>query len=394
MRIRGAVPIFLVLVLTGSLWAQGGSSGTPKAVDQSMRELGGIKKRIQEEKQRVQDISKKESSVISQLNRLDRNLAEKEKDLKGLKKKLRHVDRKVKKANQDLGSLTDNIDAQELLLLNRMVALYKFGDMEAPQLLFSSRSYEDFLTTRRYLTSILEQDRQLIDDYRKKKRVVGNHQQQLKEDEQELRSVKKKEEQKKSEIQKDLLHKGRLLDGVRQEKQVHLAAIRELEAASAQLQGLINRLEKELQEKTREKIFVPSGKKFTTLRGKLPYPVRGKILSTFGRNENSKCNTFTVQKGIEIEAPLGAGIRAVHDGRVLYSDWFKGYGKILIIDHGEGYYTLSGHASSLLKAVGEDVRAGDVVALVGETGSLKGPCLYFEIRQRGKPLDPLEWLAN
>jgi septal ring factor EnvC (AmiA/AmiB activator) len=66
----------------------------------------------------------------------------------------------------------------------------------------------------------------------------------------------------------------------------------------------------------------------------------------------------------------------------------------LIIDHGEGYYTLSGHASSLLKAVGEDVRAGDVVALVGDTGSLKGPCLYFEIRQRGKPLDPLEWLAN
>ena len=394
MKFRETVPILLVLVLTGSLWAQGGPSGKPKGVDQSKQELGGIKKRIQEEKQRVQDISKKESSVISQLNTLDRNLGEKEKELKSLGKKLTAVDRKVKKVNQDLSYLTENIDAQEALLLNRVVALYKFGDMEAPQLLFSSRSYEDFLTTRRYLTSILEQDRRLIDDYRKKQTIVGSHQQQLIEDEQELRSVKKKTEQKKGEIQKDLLQKGRLLDGVRQEKQVHLAAIRELEAASAQLQGLINRLEKELQEKAQEKTFVPSGKKFTVLRGKLPYPVKGKILSTFGRNENSKFNTFTVQKGIEIEAPLGAGIRAVHDGRVLYSDWFKGYGKILIIDHGDGYYTLSGHASSLLKAVGEDVRAGDVVALVGETGSLKGPCLYFEIRQRGKPLDPLEWLAN
>ena len=394
MKFRETVPILLVLVLTGSLWAQGGPSGKPKGVDQSKQELGGIKKRIQEEKQRVQDISKKESSVISQLNTLDRNLGEKEKELKSLGKKLTAVDRKVKKVNQDLSYLTENIDAQEALLLNRVVALYKFGDMEAPQLLFSSRSYEDFRSTRRYLTSILEQDRQLIEDYRKKQTAVGTHQQQLMEDEQELRSVKKKTEQKKGEIQKDLLQKGRLLDGVRQEKQVHLAAIRELEAASAQLQGLINRLEKELQDKTREKAFVPSGKKFTALRGKLPYPVKGKILSTFGRNENSKFNTFTVQKGIEIEAPLGAGIRAVHDGRVLYSDWFKGYGKILIIDHGEGYYTLSGHASSLLKAVGEDVRAGDVVALVGDTGSLKGPCLYFEIRQRGKPLDPLEWLTN
>jgi len=394
LKFRVALPTFLILLLTGTLWAQGSPSGTPKGVDQSKKELGGIKKRILEERQRVQAISKKESSVISQLNTLDRNLAEKEKELRGLRKKLTSVDRKAKKTNQDLRYLTENIDSQETLLLNRMVALYKFGDMEAPQLLFSSRSYEDFLTTRRYLTSILEQDRRLIDDYRKKQTIVGSHQQQLIEDEQELRSVKKKTEQKKGEIQKDLLQKGRLLDGVRQEKQVHLAAIRELEAASAQLQGLINRLEKELQEKAQEKTFVPSGKKFTVLRGKLPYPVKGKILSTFGRNENSKFNTFTVQKGIEIEAPLGAGIRAVHDGRVLYSDWFKGYGKILIIDHGDGYYTLSGHASSLLKAVGEDVRAGDVVALVGETGSLKGPCLYFEIRQRGKPLDPLEWLAN
>jgi septal ring factor EnvC (AmiA/AmiB activator) len=126
----------------------------------------------------------------------------------------------------------------------------------------------------------------------------------------------------------------------------------------------------------------------------LPRPVEGRILSTFGKNENPQFHTFTVQKGIEIEAPLGAEIHAVYDGRVLYADWFKGYGKILIIDHGEGYYTLSGHASALLKNVGEDVRTGEAVALVGDTGSLRGPCLYFEIRQRGKPLDPTEWLAQ
>jgi len=383
-----------ILLWAGSLGAQGAPSAHPKGVDQSKKELGGIKKKIQEEKQRVQEISKKETSVISQLNTLDRNLADREKELKSLKQKLAVVDKKVLRSNQDLGSLTSNIDVQERLLLNRLVALYKFGEVETPQLLFSSGSYEDFLSSRRHLTSILEQDRQMIDDYRRRKTVVGTYQRQLKEDEQELKGLKKKAEQKKGEIQKDLHQKGKLLDGVRQEKQIHLAAIRGLEAASAQLQGLLNRLEKELHEKAREKAFVPSGKGFSALRGKLPFPVRGKILSSFGKNENPKFNTFTVQKGVEIEASLGAGIRAVYDGRVLYSDWFKGYGKILIIDHGEGYYTLSGHASSLLKAVGEEVRAGDVVALVGDTGSLKGPCLYFEIRQRGKPLDPMEWLAN
>ena len=394
MKILGMITLGVALILTGIAVAEADPPSANTGVDQSKKELGGIKKKIQEEKQRVKDISKKESSVISHLNALDRNLSEKDKEQKVLKQKLAAVGRKVQKVNEDLGLLTETIDSQESMLLNRLVALYKFGDAGMPQLLFSSRSYEDFMSARRYLTSILEQDRQLIEDYRKRKTVAGDYRKQLKEDEQELQSLKKKTEQKKTEIQTDLLQKGRLLNSVRQEKQIHLAAIQELEAASAQLQGLINRLEKELQEKAKEKTFFPPGKGFGGLRGKLPFPVKGRILSTFGKNENPKFNTFTVQKGIEIEAPLGAAIRAVHDGRVLYSDWFKGYGKILIIDHGEGFYTLFGHASSLLKGVGEEVRTGEVVGLVGDTGSLKGSCLYFEIRQRGKPLDPLEWLSN
>ncbi len=389
-----AITLWVVLILAIFAVDEAKPSGVPKGVDQSKKELGGIKKKIQEEEQKVKDISRKESSVFSQLNALDRNLSEKDKELKALKQKLGTVDRKVHRANQDLGLLSDTIGSQESLLLSRLVDLYKFGDAEMVQLLFSSRSYEDFMITRRYLTSILDQDRQIIEDYRKRKTVLGEYRRQLQEDEKELQSLEKKTGLKKAEIQQDLLRKGKLLNSVRQEKQIHLAAIKELETASAQLQGLINRLEKEFRERAREKAFSSPGKGFAALRGKLPYPVRGRILSIFGKNENPKFNTFTVQKGIEIEAPLGAGIRAIHDGRVVYSDWFKGYGRILIIDHGEGYYTLSGHASSLLKEVGEEVRTGEVVALVGDTGSLKGACLYFEIRQRGKPLDPLEWLSN
>ncbi len=393
MKSRVLMTLAMFFLLAGMGWAAERNPAA-KGMDQSKKELGGLRKKIQEEKQKIKDITKKESSVISQLYTLDHNLAEKEKELKGFKQKLGAVNQKVQKANQDLTTLTQTIDAQEDLLMTRLVALYKFRETEMPQLLFSSRSYEDFWSTRRYLTSIVEQDRTLIEDYRKRKGAVGDHRTQLKEDEQEIQLLKRKTEQKKAEIQKDLGQKGRLLESVRQEKQTHLASIKELEAASAQLQGLINRLEKELQERARERAFSPAGKGFGLLRGKLPHPVAGKVLSNFGKNENPKFNTFSVQKGIEIEAPMGAGIRAIYDGRVLYSDWFKGYGKILIIDHGEGYYTLSGHASSLLKGVGEEVRGGEVVALVGDTGSLKGSCLYFEIRQRGKPLDPLEWLSK
>jgi murein hydrolase activator len=362
-------------------------------VVQTKKELGGLKKKIQKEKQRIEEIRTQEASVITQLNVLDRNLSQKKSELKGLDQKLEGVTRKVQKANTDLNSLTQNISAQEALLGQRLVALYKFGDVGIPQILFSAHSYHDILNGQHYLILVAEQDRRLIEDYRQRQSLIGKYREQLQEDERELQELRKQTDQKRADVQKDLSKKSRLLNSVRDEKRIHLAAVQELETASAQLQDLINRLEKEIRLKAKEEIFVPSGKGFAAFRGKLPFPVEGSILSTFGRNENPKFNTFSVQKGIEIEASLGMEIHAVYPGRVLYADWFKGYGKILIIDHGSGYYTLSGHASALMKKVGEDVRAGEVVALVGDTGSLKGPCLYFEIRQRGKPLDPLEWLA-
>ena len=380
-------------------WTSGGTGETDlqkmqSGVAQSKQDLGGLKKKIQEERQRIKDIHKKESSAISHLNDLDRDLSQKEKELKVLGQQLRGMARKVHRANEDLRSLTQTANSQETFLAGRLVALYKFGDGGMPEVLFSSRSYGDFQSHHRYLALILNQDRQLMEDYSKRQTFMGNYWQGLKDDEQELKRLKRTAELKRMEIQRDRAQKEHLLNSIRDEKRIHLAALKDLETASTQLQALVDRLEKDIRAKAKEEIFTLPGRGFGTFRGRLPFPLEGQILSTFGRNENPKFNTFTVQKGIEIGAPLGAEIRAIYPGRVLYSDWFKGYGKILIIDHGDGYYTLSGHASTLLKDVGEEVRRGEVVALVGDTGSLKGSCLYFEIRQRGKPLDPLEWLAR
>ena len=387
--------LFLTLIPAGGIAR--GQSDTQKAqsgVADSKKELGGIRKKLQEEKQRVKDIGKKESSVLSQLNTLERNLSKREKELKALDRQLKTVTRKVQQATEDFQVLSQTISTQQTYLDERLVALYKYGEAGVPETLFSARSPDEWLDMRRSMAAILDQDRRLLEDYRQRQTTVGTQREQLKVDERELQQLKEKTEKKKKEVEKDRAEKGKLLDAVRNEKKIHLAAVQELEAASAQLQTLINRLEKEMRAKARQEMTSPSGKGFGALRGKLPRPVEGRILSTFGKNENPQFHTFTVQKGIEIEAPLGAEIHAVYDGRVLYADWFKGYGKILIIDHGEGYYTLSGHASALLKNVGEDVRTGEAVALVGDTGSLRGPCLYFEIRQRGKPLDPTEWLAQ
>ena len=133
---------------------------------------------------------------------------------------------------------------------------------------------------------------------------------------------------------------------------------------------------------------------FAKLKGKLPFPVQGKIISRYGNKVDKKLNTTFFQKGIEIATPEGNEIRAIYEGKILYAEWFKGFGNIIIVDHGDSYYSLSGYLLKTLKRAGERVEAGEVIAFSGETGSLKGPCLYFELRHQGKTIDPLPWLRS
>ena len=122
--------------------------------------------------------------------------------------------------------------------------------------------------------------------------------------------------------------------------------------------------------------------------------MEGRVVSKFGKHLHPVFKTVTLNEGVEIEAPLGSEVRTVFDGEVLYDGWLRGYGRFLIIGHGSGYYTLYAHLSQLLVAKGEEVKRGEPVALLGETGSLSGPQLHFEIRKGKEKLDPLLWLEK
>jgi septal ring factor EnvC (AmiA/AmiB activator) len=137
-----------------------------------------------------------------------------------------------------------------------------------------------------------------------------------------------------------------------------------------------------------------SDSKFAKLRGQLPWPIAGKLISTYGKIKHPTFNTYTFNKGIGIGAAPGSDFRVIETGQVLYADRLKGYGTLLIVDHGDSYYSLYAQASQLAVRVGERVTRSQVVGKTGEGGALNGPALYFEIRHQGKPENPLEWLAN
>jgi septal ring factor EnvC (AmiA/AmiB activator) len=133
---------------------------------------------------------------------------------------------------------------------------------------------------------------------------------------------------------------------------------------------------------------------FALRKGTLRLPAAGAITVGFGKVVNPRFNTVTVQHGLDVEAPAGAPVVALAPGRVVHAGWFKGYGNLLIVDHGDGYHSLVAHLASMRTAMGEEVTAGDVLGTVGDSGSLKGPYLYFELREKGRPIDPRPWLAR
>jgi septal ring factor EnvC (AmiA/AmiB activator) len=133
---------------------------------------------------------------------------------------------------------------------------------------------------------------------------------------------------------------------------------------------------------------------FAKLKGKLIWPVRGKLLAKFGTMRHQRFGTLTFNSGIDIRAREGREIVASAAGQVEFVDWLSGYGKTVILSHGNGYYTVYGHASRILAAPGDRVGPGDVIALAGSTESLRGDCLHFELRRGGRAVDPIPWLRR
>lgn len=135
----------------------------------------------------------------------------------------------------------------------------------------------------------------------------------------------------------------------------------------------------------------PATGAFGALKGRLPYPVRGELVARFGASETAAAPST---KGVFIRAPGGADVKAVAPGRVVFADWMRGYGNLLILDHGDGYLSIYGNNESVLKRVGDGVHAGEAVATVGASGGGEASGLYFETRYQGRPFDPVPWLRR
>ena len=355
------------------------------------RELEGVRQKMQRERQGISQAQKREGSVLGSLAKIDTELDRKTRDLKRVNSLLQTILADLARKEEELRTIDTSLAARRGWINRRAAALYRSQRSAGPFVLLSGAdSAAEVLQRRRYFEATLAYDRAqiarlsdesarqkaLADELEEKRAAAGTQKKNLSAIQDAIRA-----ERRKKEV---------LLASVRREKESHQRALKELEQAALRLQKMMD----ELNRRAVVAKPAPSGTAFEALRGKLDYPVRGTLASGFGAARHPEVPAEVFRKGIDIDAPLGEEVRAVEAGKVVFADRFSGYGKMMIIDHGERYYTVYAHLAELLKKAGDPVRKGEPIAQVGDSESLAGSRLYFEIRKDGKPVDPGPWFRK
>ncbi|SNB45287.1 murein hydrolase activator EnvC [Geobacter sp. DSM 9736] len=366
------------------------------------KDLQGIKNKIKEKKTQLSKTKKVETKVSGELQQIEKNLREKEENLSSLNRDLKGVETGLDRTRKEIDVVQQEAQHKEVEIRQRVVSIYKAGEFGALRMFFSSESFPQVTENLRYMNSVLQNDRKLFDDYNAKISRLKGLKQTLEIDIARKEKIKTSIVAKKQEIEVEKKRKADYLLKIREEKKGHLASLRELEGNAKRLQSMVERLEARSRKSYSRKPDQPKrqygqslpptpDRGFASQKGRLAMPVKGEVVATFGRHKHPEFNSYTVSNGISIAAPAGTVIRPVYDGQVVFADYFKGYGNLLIIDHGGGFFSLYGHASKILKKAGSMVSRQDAVATVGDVDSARGPVLYFEIRQQGRPVDPLPW---
>ena len=385
--------LMIGILLAGSSlpgWPHESDSGSKELKSQIRKEkdeLNRLKKKIEDRQRKKRVARKKEKSILSQLEEVDHEVSVKRKELSLINLKLQKHSESIEELGQELEVLGLSVELMRERVRKGIRILYREGRMNDLRALFVSKDYYDFLRQYNYITRISQKEGEVLSNYRESLNRRFHAEEEIRDAKEHLLENQRQVQGKIKEINTGKKKKSRVLARVRQEKRVNDRMIHELEESRGQIQGLITELEKK-----RKRASVSAG--FLKMKGKIGWPAKGRVTAFFGRQKHPKFDTLINRKGIEIQSKQGAPLRAVYGGTVVYSDWFRGFGLLIILDHGENYYSLYAHAAKIAVSVGDRVKARQVIGSIGDTGLTGDSSLYFEIRRGGFPENPIAWLKK
>ncbi len=355
------------------------------SVGRKKKDLQKYEKKLGTQRKQLHQLSTQERSLVGELDQYARKLDRLEKGIGSLQKRTQELTSRISQTESEIGKLKGKIRSRRANIEERLRDLYIWGRPSYARALVSSRSMAELRQARWWVQRWVREDNVEIQNFRSLLESLSQKETELKTDQKEQSTTLGRLSVSKRSAKKEKGSRRKLLALVRNQKDYYEKSIAELKEAARNLQKLIETLRKEEAE---------GDSLFARMKGKLLLPVRGKLEKRYGAFTDKRIKTKLYHKGIDLRARAGTDVRAVFDGKVVYSGWFVGYGKVLILDHDGGYFTLYAHLSSLLRKVGNRVVVGESIGRVGDTGSIKGAYLYFELRRKGISVNPWPWFSR
>lgn len=351
----------------------------PVLANELQDRLDSIHQQMQYQQDQAAEAQQKVDSVAGQLRRIQTELDSALSEYNAVQNKLAETERQIE-ANTVIMAKAEKDLAQRGKILNkRMRDIYENGQINYLDVLFGARDFGDFTTRMDLLKRVIKQDTDLIAKVKAERELIAQKQEELERDRAAILELKKTAAEKKQLIEARKKEREKVLDKAVNDRDAAERAYRELQETSRQIEQMI-----------RSQTARSSGSVNAT--GRMIWPASGPITSPYGWRTHPIFGTQRYHSGIDIGADYGDTVAAADSGIVIYSGWMGGYGKAVIIDHGNGITTLYGHNSELLVVEGQSVRQGQAISRVGSTGYSTGPHLHFEVRQNGSPVDPMGYL--
>lgn len=381
----------LLLACLLALWVAPRADAAP--LEDKLKEQRAKAQRIERElkakRQAIKKVDRQEKSAARELKALEREVAASQRRLAALERQRAQCEADYNRAKAELDRLLPQVGRLRHCVGERLVLLAALGPEGECAALFGehpSRLEEASL----HLERLAEAEAMALAQREADASRVLASQERAETEHRKLAALTHRVAQERAALERKQAEKARLLASLGQQKRGYLEATKRLERSRRELSRLIREVEEKIAAARRQQEERGSppqpGTGFAALRGKLAMPVSGRVVSRFGERDAQGI----AATGVDIEASPGSPITCVWQGRVAYAGMLKGYGNLIVVDHGEGYYSLYGRAARLYKSEGQQVERGDCLGTVAEgAGSL-----YFEIRHRRKPQDPLVWLAG
>ncbi|MBD41754.1 MAG: hypothetical protein CMC66_05165, partial [Flavobacteriaceae bacterium] len=387
----------LLMLFIGFMYPQSKSRDYDEELRYQNQAINDLKKEISSLRSKIKKAESKESSAKNRISSIDQELALTNKLIQSLK-------REEEKTRNTIASLKNNITFNEKELESlkvryeaRVKNSYSNGRISDLERVLSSTTWRQAVYRTQYLKIISEIEKKIT---KKIEKLLIEISQQKIELEVTLRENLKLTRMKEKEIdsyRNMRISRQKELNRIRSDKKALASYVEEKEAGVVQLEKIIKKVLEdkarfEREARIREQQSILKTKSFKALRGKLPWPAEGRVITKFGRQWNSKLKTTTENPGIDIKGQPGSSIKAVMGGVVTTITYIRGYGTTIIIDNGGGFYTVYSHVTNIQTSVDNQVRTGDVIAYMGDSGSINGSKLHFEIWGKGQKLDPEKWL--